>query len=141
MRAVASCLIALLFAIKNRTTRCFVPQDTACAAMEETSAPWFISVARKCAELVRSSRNAPPVHGASSTVMCTKRHWNACSNALPLPIMQLRRRTVEYPFALLKYAIFGHPRFLLRGLEGARCEMALAVMVYNFKRMLNLIGA
>ena len=55
--------------------------------------------------------------------------------------MQLRRRTVEYPFALLKYAIFGHPRFLLRGLEGARCEMALAVMVYNFKRMLNLIGA
>jgi len=54
--------------------------------------------------------------------------------------MALRRRTVEYPFAILKYGIFGHPRFLLRGLDGARCEIALAVMVYNLKRMLNLLG-
>lgn len=37
-------------------------------------------------------------------------------------VMQLRRRTVEHPFAILKYAIFGHPRFLLRGLEGTRAE-------------------
>jgi transposase len=54
--------------------------------------------------------------------------------------MQLRRRTVEHPFAILKYVIFGHPRFLLRGLEGARAEMSLAVMAYNLKRMLNLMG-
>ena len=54
--------------------------------------------------------------------------------------MQLRRRTVEHPFAILKYAIFGHPRFLLRGLEGTRAEMSLATMAYNFKRMLNLMG-
>jgi transposase len=54
--------------------------------------------------------------------------------------MQLRRRTVEHPFAILKYVIFGHPRFLLRGLEGARVEMSLAVMAYNLKRMLNLMG-
>ena len=54
--------------------------------------------------------------------------------------MQLRRRTVEHPFAILKYAIFGHPRFLLRGLEGTRAEISLAVMAYNFKRMLKLMG-
>jgi hypothetical protein len=42
--------------------------------------------------------------------------------------------------AILKYAIFGHPRFLLRGLEGTRVEMSLAVMAYNFKRMLKLMG-
>jgi transposase len=54
--------------------------------------------------------------------------------------MALRRSTVEHPFANLKYRIFGHPRFLVRGLEGARCEIALAVMVYNLKRMLNLVG-
>ena len=54
--------------------------------------------------------------------------------------MQLRRRTVEHPFAILKYIIFGHPRFLMRGLEGTRCEMSLAVMAYNLKRMLNLMG-
>ena len=54
--------------------------------------------------------------------------------------MALRRCTVEYPFAILKYRIFGHPRFLVRGLEGARCEIALAVMVYNLKRMVKLLG-
>jgi transposase len=54
--------------------------------------------------------------------------------------MQLRRRTVEHPFAILKYAIFGHPRFLLRGLEGTRAEISLAVMAYNLKRMLKLMG-
>ena len=54
--------------------------------------------------------------------------------------MRLRRCTVEYPFAILKYAIFGHPRFLLRGLEGTRTEMSLAVMAYNLKRLLKLLG-
>ena len=54
--------------------------------------------------------------------------------------MALRRRTVEYPFAILKYGIFRHPRFLLRGLDGARCEISLAVIAYNLKRMINLLG-
>jgi transposase len=56
-------------------------------------------------------------------------------------MMRLRRSTVEHPFASLKYRIFGNPRFLLRGLRGARSEISLAVMVYNLKRMLNLLGA
>jgi transposase len=54
--------------------------------------------------------------------------------------MRLRRSTVEYPFALLKYCIFGHPRFLLRGLKGAQTEISLAVMAYNLKRMVNVVG-
>jgi Transposase DDE domain len=56
-------------------------------------------------------------------------------------MMQLRRSTVEHPFASLKYRIFGHPRFLLRGLQGAQAEISLATMVYNLKRMLNVLGA
>ena len=56
-------------------------------------------------------------------------------------VMRLRRSTVEHPFATLKYRIFGHPRFLLRGLNGARTEMSLAVMVYNLKRMMKVLGA
>ena len=56
-------------------------------------------------------------------------------------LMRLRRSTVEHPFAILKYRIFGHPRLLLRGLNGARTEIGLAVMAYNLKRMLNLLGA
>ena len=54
--------------------------------------------------------------------------------------MRLRRSTVEHPFANLKYRIFGHPRFLLRGLRGAQTEISLAVAAYNLKRMLNIIG-
>jgi transposase len=54
--------------------------------------------------------------------------------------MRLRRCTVEHPFATLKYRIFGHPRFLLRGLCGARTEISLATMVYNLKRMIHVLG-
>ena len=56
-------------------------------------------------------------------------------------LMRLRRSTVEHPFGTLKYRIFGHPRLLLRGLSGARIEIGIAVMVYNLKRMVNLLGA
>jgi transposase len=56
-------------------------------------------------------------------------------------LMRLRRATVEHPFGTLKYRIFGHPRLLLRGLSGAKTEIAIAVMAYNLKRMLKLLGA
>jgi len=55
-------------------------------------------------------------------------------------LMRLRRCTVEHPFATLKYRIFGHPRFLLRGLSGARTEISLGAMAYNLKRMINVLG-
>ena len=55
-------------------------------------------------------------------------------------MMRLRRSTVEHPFAALKYHIFGHPRFLLRGLAGAQSEISLATMAYNLKRMLHVVG-
>jgi transposase len=54
--------------------------------------------------------------------------------------MRLRRSTVEHPFATLKCQIFGHPRFLLRGRRGAQAEMSLAVIVYNLKRMMHVLG-
>lgn len=55
--------------------------------------------------------------------------------------MRLRRSTVEHPFATIKYRIFGHPRFLLRGLSGAKTEIGIATMVYNLKRIANVLGA
>lgn len=54
--------------------------------------------------------------------------------------MRLRRSLAEHPFAALKYHIFGHPRFLLRGLRGARTEISLGVMAYNLKRMIRVMG-
>ena len=54
--------------------------------------------------------------------------------------MRLRRCLVERPFAELKYRIFGHPRFLLRGRGGAQTEISLATMAYNLKRMMRVLG-
>lgn len=54
--------------------------------------------------------------------------------------MRLRRCTVERPFAELKERLLGR-RFLLRGLEGTQCEMALAVMAFHLKRLTSLLGA
>jgi transposase len=56
-------------------------------------------------------------------------------------VMRLRRCTVERPFALLKWVIFSHPRFLLRGVAGAQTETALATLAYNLKTMLHVVGA
>lgn len=55
--------------------------------------------------------------------------------------MALRRKTAEHAFANLKYRILGNGRFLLRGMSGAGAEMALAVLAYNFRRALNLLGS
>lgn len=55
-------------------------------------------------------------------------------------VMRLRSCLVEHPFAIIKHYIFGHPRFLLRGLKGAQTEIGLAVMVYNLKRMFKVLG-
>lgn len=80
---------------------------------------------------------------ASSRYITRHRHEAALQRmqqrATPA-MMRLRQSTVEHPFASLKYRIFGHPRFLLRGLAGAQTEISLAAIVYNLKRMLNVLG-
>lgn len=142
MRAVAAnCLIAPPSAIRNKATPCCVRRGTAYAVMDETGGRWSTWPAQKYAEPARSSRSAPPADAASSTGTCMKRSCNACNNAPHQKPCNCDGARSNIPFAILKYAIFGHPRFLLRGLEGAGCEMALAVMVYNLKRMLNLMGS
>lgn len=54
--------------------------------------------------------------------------------------MRRRRCTVEYPFAGLKYRVFEQPRFLLRGLAGAGTEMAIAILAWNMKRAMQVLG-
>ena len=56
-------------------------------------------------------------------------------------MMQLRKQTVEHPFADLKHLMLGNARLLMRGLAGARGELAIAVMAYNIKRAFNMKGA
>jgi transposase len=56
-------------------------------------------------------------------------------------MMALRRQTVEHPFACIKHRILGNARLLLRGLPGAKGELSLAVLAYNFKRVFNIKGS
>lgn len=55
-------------------------------------------------------------------------------------MMTNRRSIVEHPFGNLKQWLFGNGRFLLRQLEGAKAEMALAVNADNLKRAIKVLG-
>ncbi|MBV8474937.1 MAG: IS1182 family transposase [Hyphomicrobiales bacterium] len=53
--------------------------------------------------------------------------------------MKRRRELVEHPFGVIKWML-GHPRFLLRGLQKAKAELALAVLGFNLKRSIAVRG-
>src|ERR1700720_3950826 len=53
--------------------------------------------------------------------------------------MKHRREMAEHPFGTMKW-LMAHPRFLLRGLKKAKAELALAVLSYNLKRVVNILG-
>lgn len=55
-------------------------------------------------------------------------------------LMRIRRCTVEHPFGTIKAAM-GATHFQMRKLRNVRTEMALHVLAYNIKRVLNIIGA
>jgi hypothetical protein len=54
--------------------------------------------------------------------------------------MKRRCALVEHPFGAMKW-VMGAPRFLVRGLEKAKSELALAVLAFNLKRVVNILGA
>jgi transposase len=53
--------------------------------------------------------------------------------------MKQRRELVEHPFGIIKWML-GCPRFLLRSIKKARAELALAVLGFNLKRAINIMG-
>ena len=46
---------------------------------------------------------------------------------------------VEHPYGTIKW-LMGYPRFLLSGMRKAKAELALEVMSYNLKRVVNILG-
>jgi transposase len=54
-------------------------------------------------------------------------------------LMKHRRETAEHPFGTMKW-LMAHPRFLVRGLRKATAELALGVLNYNLKRVINILG-
>jgi hypothetical protein len=53
--------------------------------------------------------------------------------------MKQRRETAEHPFGTMKW-LMAHPRFLVRGLKKAKAELAIGVLCYNLKRIINIFG-
>lgn len=54
--------------------------------------------------------------------------------------MKLRRELAEHPFGVIK-AMMGYPRFLVRGRKKAKGELAIAVLAFNLKRVIAILGA
>lgn len=54
-------------------------------------------------------------------------------------MMRMRRCTVEHPFGTIK-AWMGATHFQMRRMKNVRTEMALHVLAYNIKRLINMIG-
>ena len=52
---------------------------------------------------------------------------------------KLRKQLAEHPFGTIK-RFFGYTYFLLKGLVKVRCEWSLMTLVYNLKRVLNLVS-
>jgi transposase len=65
---------------------------------------------------------------------------NAKRMAASPEMMTLQWRTVEHSFGAIKHRILGNACLLLRGLRGARAELRLAVLVYNFLYASNMKG-
>jgi hypothetical protein len=53
--------------------------------------------------------------------------------------MYVRLNTVEHPFGTIK-AWMGATHFQMRTLKNVRTEMALHVLAYNLKRVMNILG-
>ncbi len=53
--------------------------------------------------------------------------------------MRTRRETVEHPFGTIKYWM-GYTHFQMRTLKRVGTEMALHVLAYNLKRVMNIMG-
>jgi hypothetical protein len=60
-----------------------------------------------------------------------RRWWRAVAG--------LRKTLGEHPFWTIK-RWFGYTHFLLKGLEKVRTEWSLTTLVYNLKRVLNLVS-
>ena len=53
--------------------------------------------------------------------------------------MRTRRQTVEHPFGTIK-SWMGYTHFQMKTLKNVRTEMALHVLAYNLKRVMNILG-
>ncbi len=54
-------------------------------------------------------------------------------------IVQKRKELVEHPFGTIKRN-FGYTYFMQSGIEKVKSEFSFIAFIYNFKRVINIIG-
>src|SRR6266852_5497882 len=69
----------------------------------------------------------------------TQKKKEYTSRACTTCALKQRRATAEHPFGTMKW-LMAHPRFLIKGLRKAKAELALGVLNYNLKRVINILG-
>ena len=50
-----------------------------------------------------------------------------------------RKELVEHPFAIIKHHM-NHDYFLMRGMKNVAAEVSMSVLVFNMKRVMNIVG-
>lgn len=86
-------------------------------------------------ECTKNKRGRQIIQGQYHEVMARADERLAQNMAL----YKQRQRIVEHPFGTIKRT-FGYTHFLLRGIENVKGEAVMHCLMYNLKRVINLLG-
>ncbi|MYC61178.1 MAG: IS1182 family transposase [Gammaproteobacteria bacterium] len=105
----------------------------------------YVPVAGACRDCPLSARCLPPKSATRKVFRwehadVVDRHREKMGGAAAAKLMRERAALVEHPFGAIKrWAGIDH--FLMRGLDKCRGEFGLMTLGYNFKRVVNELGA
>ena len=105
----------------------------------------YVPVAGACRDCPLSARCLPPKSATRKVFRwehadVVDRHREKMGGAAAAKLMRERAALVEHPFGTIKRWA-GMDHFLMRGLDKCRGEFGLMTLGYNFKRVVNELGA
>ena len=86
-------------------------------------------------ECTKNKRGRQIIHGEYHAVMARVDERLARN----ITLYKKRQMIVEHPFGTIKRAL-GYTHFLLRGIEKVQGEAVMHCLMYNLKRVLNILG-
>ena len=100
----------------------------------------MISVATaRVSDVVSSFRDAHPSFGQRFACWKIGAKRSARNSTSELKTCPVATEIIEHPFGTLK-AWMGYTHFQMKTLKNVRTEMALHVLAYNIKRVINIMG-
>lgn len=117
------------------------PQGTVLCNVSKNDAKRKLYRSKECKTCIykdkctRNKRGRQIIHGEYHEVMARA---DECL-AKNLKLCRQRQMIVEHPFATIKRSL-GYTHFLLRGIENVKSEAVMHCLMYNLKRVLNIVG-